>query len=241
VRGEVRAILFDLDGTLRENRPSANHVLLDHAVQLGLQDEWDKRARAIRWAHYYWASSPELLEDVQNYPDRGENFWMNYARRQLQAFDCTPECALDLAQDIYSHMSQEYNPEDWIPPEVPETLECLKLSGYPLGVLSNRTDPYHEYLNEVGLGDYFDFSLAAGEVDLWKPDPRVFQHALDKFGSAPEETLYIGDNYYADVVGAREAGLVPVLLDPEGVFADPGCTVIRSLGELMGLLEKKTA
>jgi HAD superfamily hydrolase (TIGR01549 family) len=238
---EIRAILFDLDGTLRENRPSANHALMDHAVRLGISDGWEKRARAIRWSHYYWANSPELLEDIQSYPDRQEQFWTNYAQRQLLALDCTPECAQDLAPDIFSHMSQKYDPEDWVPPEVPETLEMLKQAGYLLGVLSNRTQPYREYLDQVGLGVYFDFALAAGEVAIWKPDPRLFQHALDKLGSVPQETLYIGDNYYADVVGARQAGLRPILIDPQGVFADPGCPVIRSVGDLKRLLEQQAA
>jgi FMN phosphatase YigB (HAD superfamily) len=45
---------------------------------------------------------------------------------------------------------------------------------------------------------------------------------------SPEQTLYIGDNYFADVVGARRAGLRPVLYDPKGLFHEPGCPVIAS-------------
>ena len=46
------------------------------------------------------------------------------------------------------------------------------------------------------------------------------------------QAIYVGDNYYADVVGARRAGVRPVLFDPEAVFTEADCTVIRSIGEL---------
>jgi FMN phosphatase YigB (HAD superfamily) len=49
---------------------------------------------------------------------------------------------------------------------------------------------------------------------------------------SPQEVIYVGDNYYADVVGARRAGLWPVLYDPLGVFPDPDCTTIKSFDEL---------
>ncbi|MGD9093049.1 MAG: HAD-IA family hydrolase, partial [Anaerolineales bacterium] len=75
-------------------------------------------------------------------------------------------------------------------------------------------------------------------VESWKPDPVVFQHAVQNYGIRPERVLYVGDNYYADVVGAENAGLVPVLVDPEGVFPDANCMVIYEVGELPELLTK---
>ena len=105
-------------------------------------------------------------------------------------------------------------------------------------MLSNRTSPYDEQLDALGLAEFFEFAIAAGVVDSWKPDPVVFQHAVQNYGIPPGEIIYVGDNYYADVIGAKNAGLVPVLLDPEGVFPDAGCTVIHQVGELWELLHK---
>jgi putative hydrolase of the HAD superfamily len=51
------------------------------------------------------------------------------------------------------------------------------------------------------------------------------------------ETIYIGDNYYADVVGARRAGLRPVLYDPQGVFPEADCAIIKSFDELNSILK----
>jgi putative hydrolase of the HAD superfamily len=235
----IQAILFDLDGTLRYNRPSSTRVFLDYAVKLGALDDPEKRQQATRWTHYYWAQSSELLEDIRSFDGQEDLFWTNYARRHLLAFDCTAKQAEVLAPQVYRYMQDEHQPEDWVPPEVPATLATLKESGFLLGVLSNRTQPCQEHLQNLGLDTYFSLAMVAGEVETWKPDPQIFHYALERLGSTPGETLYVGDNYYADVVGAQRAGLHPVLVDPEGIFPDPGCPVIRLLSELVDLLSSR--
>lgn len=233
---KIRAILFDLDGTLRHNRPSSVHAFFDYAVKFGLSDSLEKRKAAARWAHYYWAQSEDLADDLRIYKELEDPFWTNYSRRNLLAFDCEIECADELATKMVEYMNVEYQPEDWVPPDVPTTLQALRDVGYRLAVLSNRSQPCQDHLQSLGILDYFDFALVAGEVNAWKPDPLVFQHALKRMGTSPDQTIYVGDNYYADIVGAMSAGLGPVLIDPEEIFPDPGCPVISTLGELPNLL-----
>lgn len=228
----VRAILFDLDGTLRHSHPSYNHAFFDFAAQLGVPGSDDKRKRALRWTHYYWAESPELAEDAQTFGEDRELLIINYLRRYLIIYDCAPERAAALAPEIYRRMGEELEPQDWVDPETPGTLGVLKAAGFTLGVVSNRSNPFHELLDTLGLGPYFEFALAAGEVNSWKPNVAIFQHAMQRAGSCPDCTVHVGDNYYADVIGAQRAGLQPVLLDSEGLFSDADCPVIRSLAEL---------
>ena len=84
--------------------------------------------------------------------------------------------------------------------------------------------------------DYFEFTYVAAEVDAWKPDPRIFDRALELSTSTPGQVIYVGDNYYADIIGANNAGLQPVLLDEKGIFPDAECVVIERVGELVDLL-----
>ena len=228
----IRAILFDLDGTLRHSRPSYNHAFFDFAAELGVSASEEKRRHALRWAHYYFADSPEIAADYQALRHDQDLFLTNYLRRLLIAYDSDSEQAARLAPEIYQRMQETLQPEDWIDPVVPGTLCKLQAAGFTLGVVSNRPQAFDDLLEELGLGPYFDFALAAGEVNSWKPDKGIFHHAMERAGSCPECTIYVGDNYYADVVGAQRAGLQPVLLDPEGLFPDADCPVIRSLGEL---------
>jgi len=230
-----QVIVFDLDGTLRHNQPPSLHTFIDHAVRLGVPDGGEKRRRAARWTHYYWAQSDELLEDVQEFVEMDEPFWTHYARRSLLALDCSPDCAHELAPQMVRHMDTTYQPEDIILPDVPETLGALQRAGYRLAVLSNRSQPCDEYLEEIGLAGYFETALVAGQVGSWKPDPGIFRHILAHMGAAAGDTLYVGDNYYADVVGAQRAGVQPLLLDPEQVFPDAECPVIEAIGDLAAL------
>lgn len=227
----IQAILFDLDGTLRHNRPASATVFLDHAASLGAADSPELRRQAIRWTHSYWAQSPELAQDLKDYPEV-EQFWSHYAYRFLLAFACSPEQAADLAPQVHSYMRSMHQPEDIVLPDVPETLQNLKAWGFHLGVLSNRDEPCNDYLGQIGLAQYFELALVAGELSAWKPQPEIFLLALQRLGLKPHETLYVGDNYYADIIGAERAGLHPVLIDPDGLFPEARCQVIRSIGEL---------
>lgn len=232
----IQTILFDLDGTLRHSRPSYNDEALDMAIRLGAQDGAERRHRALRWVHYYWANSPEVQRDFKAF-QKYDAFMSNYVRRFLLAFDCPETQAAALAPQIAQHLAENHAAEDWVEPSTPDALAALQVAGYRLGVVSNRHKPYHEQLETLGLLRFFEFTLAAGEVNSWKPDGVIFAEALARADSRAAHTLYVGDNYYADVVGARNAGLHAVLLDPNGLFPDADCPVITSLEALNNLEE----
>jgi 2-haloalkanoic acid dehalogenase type II len=232
----IKAVVFDLDGTLRHNQPDSTNFFLDLAVELGVRDSEEKRRHVAKWIHYYWAQSPELSQDMQIYTTLSEAFWQRYANRALVEFGCKPEKALALAPELHSQMETRYQPIDAVFSDAPSTLAALQKAGYKLAVLSNRSTPFQETLAKLGIGEYFQFALAAGEVGAWKPDPAAFLPALERLGLAPKEVVYVGDNYYADIVGARRAGLNPILIDPQGIFDDPSYPIIRDLAALEGLL-----
>ncbi len=234
----IRAILFDLDGTLRHNLPSGGEFFADQAIRLGLSASEEDRLRAIRWENYYWANSPDLKEDQRLYQQEDSYFWHNYAIRQLVALGATNRQAAELAPKINRYMEETYRPESIVPPDALRLLNTLHADHYQLAVVSNRTKPYQEELEALGLAPFFTFSLAGGEIDAWKPDPGIFLHACQRLEVEPAEAIYVGDNYFADIVGARNAGLQPVLYDPRGVFPEAGCLTIKSFDELTRVLKR---
>jgi HAD superfamily hydrolase (TIGR01509 family) len=232
----IRAILFDLDGTLRHNHPPSIKTFLDKAVELGAEEDARRRQEAARWVHWYWSQSETLLEDLEIFKGREEDFWINYARRHLVAFGCSVQQAEELADHVHVFMRDEYMPQDQVPEDVPGALQMLREAGFTLGVLSNRTEPCGDYLCTLGIDHFFDMVVVAGELSAWKPDPRAFHLALERLNLSPEQVLYVGDNYYADIIGAQNAGLNPVLLDPEGLFPEASCPVIQRIGDLTRVL-----
>ncbi|NWF65009.1 MAG: HAD family hydrolase [Chloroflexi bacterium] len=232
----IKAVLFDLDGTLRHHLPKGSEVFVGYLRSLNIPISHEDETRAERWEHFYFAHSLEIQQDREAFKDNSKAFWVNYSKRRLVALGLEREQAARLAPEVSEYMGANYKPEAYVPKEAPLMLAMLKQAGYTLGVLSNRDEPYHEELKNLRLDPFFDFSLAAGEVQSFKPEPRIFQRGLELAGSAAHETIYVGDNYFADIVGSHRAGLAPVLFDPNRLFPDAGCDVIRSFDELPDLL-----
>jgi len=129
-------------------------------------------------------------------------------------------------------MRDRYTPEDLLADDVPDLLQKLKQSGFRLAVISNRRNPFDEQLETLGINSYFEYSLAAGTINSWKPDPMIFQYALNEMEVKPEHAVYVGDNYFADVIGAQSSGMHAVLIDPANLFPEADCAVIERLPEL---------
>jgi phosphoglycolate phosphatase-like HAD superfamily hydrolase len=133
----IRAVFFDLDGTLRHSIPASTDTFFTFAAQLGAEDSPERRWRAARWTHYYWAQSPELLADIEHFKTLSSEFWVSYAQRSLVEFGCSLEQAQRLAPEVHRLMTEEYAPVDYVAEDVQPTLRRLKKGGFKLGVISH--------------------------------------------------------------------------------------------------------
>ena len=233
----IKAVFFDLDGTLRHSVPSGGEVFTDYVMTLGLPVNNEARLRALRWEHLYWANSVDLRDDLLAHSFDTEKFWIEYSRRRLIALGASSQWAREYAAKTSIHMGEFYKPESIVPDDVRRVLPQLKEAGYILGVISNRDKPFQDVLQDHGISEFFDVLLAAGEINIFKPEPGVFEHALQRVKIPAQEAMYVGDNYFADVVGSRRAGLLPVLYDPLGVFPEPDCATIKSFDELNSIIK----
>jgi HAD superfamily hydrolase (TIGR01549 family) len=102
-----------------------------------------------------------------------------------------------------------------------EVLGELRSRGYRLHVLSNNSSILPLQLELIGITDFFDTISWSEEMGVEKPDARIFELALERIGARPEEVVYVGDSFEADVRGAIGAGIIPIHADhrrrrPEG-------------------------
>lgn len=233
----ISTIFFDYDGTLRENEPRGADVFREFAAKYGVAIADDRRFEAERWLHYYWAQSDELLGDLELFggSDNSE-FWKQHARRQLTVLGVSGEKLDRLSEKLVTKMQEDYQPQDKIADDVQPTLKYLVNAGYVLGLVSNREGGLSAELEKFALAQYFEYIIAAGEVGWWKPDPRLLQHAIKLAQVQPSQAAYVGDNYYADVLGAEAAGLQAVLIDPLDLYASKRTLSISALGGLLALL-----
>ena len=98
-----------------------------------------------------------------------------------------------------------------------DALDALAAAGYRLGVVSNSDGRVEEALTAAGIRDRFELVIDSQCVGVEKPDPRIFELALERLGLTAAEALYVGDIYEVDVVGARRAKMDVILVDPLGL------------------------
>jgi HAD superfamily hydrolase (TIGR01662 family) len=138
---------------------------------------------------------------------------------------------------------REYHRHDnlWehVEPEVVPALAALRDRGLRLVVVSNANGRLRHLFDRLDLTKWFDHVLDSHEWGVEKPDPRLFQLALEQSRADATRTVHVGDLYHVDVVGARNAGLRDgVLFDMAGLYDDVDCPRVASLAALVEWIDK---
>jgi HAD superfamily hydrolase (TIGR01509 family) len=158
--------------------------------------------------------------------------WL-YFNLILEHAGVTPDDASAAAlADLHAYHQQsnlwEYMPDDVLP-----ALRALKALRLQLVVVSNANGTLDALADRLGLTECVDWVLDSFVEKVEKPDPRFFEIALARSGADRQTTIHVGDLYEVDVIGARGAGITPVLLDPANLYPDADCDRVRSLGDLV--------
>lgn len=230
---DIHTVLFDFDGTLVFHEPDSFDVIGAFCADIGqpLSAEAERLGRRTR--HEYFVD-PVIRDQLNGLS--AEDFWQHFNRHLLKAI-CVEGDLDRLAEEVtcrIANLDLTYHcPEAGF-----HTLTELRARGYGLGLITNRNnvERFHELLDQIELWPYFDLILASGEVGIRKPDPGIFFAALERIAAKAEDSLYIGDNYWADVVGARRAGVTPILLDPHHLFTEADCLILERIDDLLAWL-----
>jgi putative hydrolase of the HAD superfamily len=122
--------------------------------------------------------------------------------------------------------------------DVKPALDVLKKRGLVLGLISNIEQDMTGTLDRLGLRSWLGVVVTSQDAGANKPNPEIFQYALQQAGVLPAEAIYVGDQYQVDVLGARGAGMKAILLDRTGHHEDiTDCPRIGSLSEVVEHLE----
>ncbi|MFC3017896.1 HAD family hydrolase [Virgibacillus litoralis] len=186
----IKAVLFDLDGTLL-NR--------DESVKMFVDKQYE---RLHKWLSHvpkdkYIARFIEL--DNQGY------VWKDTVYQQLvDEFNITGITWEDLLQDYISEFKNSCIPF----PNLINMLEKLRNSYLTLGMITNGKGQFQmDNMRALGIENYFETILISEWEGTKKPDPKIFNKALDKLNVSSTEAIFIGDHPEKDVIAARNAGI----------------------------------
>jgi HAD superfamily hydrolase (TIGR01662 family) len=159
-------------------------------------------------------------------------FWWTfhtYLLEELNAMD-------DGVRDTLVQNTQNSANWDQIPPGTRDALERIRKE-YAIAVISNADGRIDSVLRRCGIADCFASITDSGIVGHEKPHPAIFEAALGEMKAAAAESLYVGDVYSVDYVGARNAGMHAVLFDVAGAYREKEFPRVQSLVELEAWLQ----
>ncbi|HEX4122411.1 MAG TPA: HAD-IA family hydrolase [Verrucomicrobiae bacterium] len=211
----IRAVTFDVGGTLIEPWPSVGHIYAEIAKRHGINVAAEKLERQFATA---WKAKKNFGYSMAEWSDL-----------VTQSFaEVTPPPGDALFSDLYREFASA---TAWrIFDDVVPCLRSLKGRGLKLGIISNWDDRLRPLLGALELEKYFDAVLVSSEVRHHKPDSRLFEAAAARLGEPAETILHIGDSAGEDLQGARGAGFKALLLRRSGAGAGD---TISTLGRLM--------
>jgi len=149
--------------------------------------------------------------------------------------------ATDEALEEVKRGHDRHNLWEDVPDGVVASLARFRARGLRLAVVSNANGTVRALFDRLELAVFFDAILDSAVEGVEKPDPGLFRLALARLGATPGEAVHVGDLYGVDVVGARAAGVRPVLLDEAGLYEDADCPRVRSLVDLADHLDPRAA
>jgi putative hydrolase of the HAD superfamily len=231
---KYRAVFFDAGETLVYPHPSFPELVVQVLREEGytvdpaiirekLHVVSDRFLRAAR-ENELWSTSP----------DRSRTFWADIYRTLLT------EMGLpfgDRLADAFYRTFTDVSNYRLFPDAVP-MLERLRDEGLRLGVVSNFEKWLERLLESLGVIPFFEVRVISGVEGYEKPDPRLFEVALDRVGVEAAESVYIGDHPFFDTEPASAIGMFAVLIDRRGRYPDhtgPRITTLDELPPLIGL------
>jgi len=217
----IRAVLFDVGQTLlHPDLPFLEKLLAEYGVRTDLATLAHCGARARE-------TVARARGNEKNYTGFF-SFWMKCAGAGDSAL---PE----ILKKIYERHQREHL-WSWLDPEAKPTLATLHSRGYVLGIISNADGQIESAMTQLGLAAYFDHIIDSAIVGVEKPDERIFAMSLQKLQLPAASCLYVGDNYDNDIIGARNAGMIPLLIDPFDVVKENDVDRIHRLTDLLQIL-----
>jgi putative hydrolase of the HAD superfamily len=165
--------------------------------------------------------------------------WL-YFNLILEEAGLTPNASSSAALAELHAYHQLSNLWEYMPGDVLPALRALRAHGLQLVVVSNANGTVEALADRLGLTECVSCVLDSFVEKVEKPDPRFFEIALARSGADRHSTIHVGDLYQVDVVGARAAGITPVLLDAAGLYGDADCVRVRSLAELVDLFNRRS-
>jgi len=235
--GKIKGMLFDIDDTLVNSRPSMEHALGEIAGALA----------EFATSHGFPSDFRQVRERLKELDERmhadfrynRDEWWQEAVRRLWPGVDLPSGLATDLTHRYWSIVTKK----SVLYPDAIPALDILKKEGYVLAAVTDTDGTKGvklERIKKLNLIKFFNFVVVGGEdTEKMKPDPEPFLLASSRLGLDQRECVMVGDRPYTDIKGAKAAGMRTIWVKRREWNAVESCdAVVESLLEIPNVLVK---
>lgn len=230
----IEAVFFDAGETLLSPNPSWSELSVIKLRERGHDVTVAQMREAWRHVGDYFLQAAENELMFWTSHEASKRFWTKLYLDQFEFLGIQDEGAALVLYDTFSDPANYHLFDDTIP-----ILDTLAERGLKLGIISNFERWLRDMLIHFDLLDRFDVVAISGDLELEKPDRRIFEWAMREMGASPAASLHVGDSPNFDAQPAHDLGMTGVLLDRHGRWADLDAPypVISTLGELTDVID----
>jgi putative hydrolase of the HAD superfamily len=229
----IEAVFFDAGETLLSPNPSWSDIAVDVLGSRGHTLTVEQMRLAWRHVgdHFTDAAEAGVMFSVSH--EASKKFWTKLYLDQLEFLGIDDEGAALVLYETFSNPENYRLFDDTLP-----AITALKERGVKVGVISNFESWLRDMLARFDLLDLFEVVAISGDLDLEKPDPRIFEWAMREMGTRPDVSLHVGDSPNFDAQPAHDLGMTGVLLDRHGRWTDlqADYPIIQTLGAIPELI-----
>jgi len=223
-------LLLDAGGTLLFMDQDYLSRLTDmQGFQVEAKRFYDGHFRLVHWFDTYVSTHQRFPSELTK----------PYLQILLRSVGLSEEGAAQAAQ-MAEARNKQTNLWGFTFPWVVETLGQLRSEGYRMSIISNSDGRLEQELHDMGMEGYFERVYDSEVVGVRKPEPGIYELALEELGLQPEAALFVGDMFHIDIWGANRVGIPGLHLDPLGLYEGRPGAHIPDLRQLPDWLERYT-
>lgn len=206
---KIGHIFFDLDNTLWDHRRNAELTLRILFNKYKIQNHYNLSFNDFHTQYEIinedlWAKIRD--EEIDKDYLRKHRFYDTFLKFKIDDFELSQKFENEFLDEIVSFNE--------VVDGTFEILDYLKSKNYPLHIITNGFEEVtHRKISGANLTKYFETVTSADDVGVRKPNPKIFDYALNLANAKKEESILIGDDWVADALGAKNYGMDVIFFD----------------------------
>lgn len=233
---KIKVVFFDVGETLLYRNPSLTTIAYRFLKKQGINIE----KKSVDY--FLKKSAEEMKSVVEKAQMKDSEKWDLFVRKFFKKIKFKD---LKKTEKIKEKLKKGFSFRKF--KDVDRTLDFLKRNGIKTGIISNAPHELRDILKRTGLEKKIDFLFISEEVGFEKPNKKIFEYALKIAKVKKENCIFIGDNYIADIKGAKDAGIFSFWIQRNlknahfsyKDFSDRDVLIIKTLTEIIEFIKKE--